>query len=1037
MSLLVTFLILGTSLAQAQDPASDEAALRSYLSANGLLNRGLYELAEDEYRRFLKEAPRHEKADTARYGLAVCLLRTGRLEAAARELDPLVERDAFEFHAEALAMRGQCALAASDYPRAAQLFHRVVERHAEHDLADDAAALEVEALFRAGEPAAAVKAAQRFAARWPKSAARERVEYFGAISAFTAGQYPAASAALRELLERFPAGEFAASATLLLAQAYQQSSEYEKSAESYERVLRDEKSPLRGDALLGFAAVRQAQQRWKDCAALAEQFLSTDPDTTRADDALAMLGRAGFEEGRIEAAEEAFARISARGAQGDAAAYWIAKCKLRREDHDGAARTLDEALNAFPESRWLAEMRYDRALARYRAGQYEPAVDALGEFLKLHAESPLAPAALQLRASASRALQRYAEARRDCATFATRFADDPAAPSVAFLAAEIEALDGQDAAAAEAYAQFERKYPQDALAATASARLGLLLYRLERFDDAAPRLEQAANADGAEAPAARLALADLAFRAGDWSRAESGFRAYLRDEKAGSAGDALLKLGLALQRQQRHEDALKVFERLLADHESGPHAAQARFERAQALLSLGQEDEAIRGFERVVADEKAERFAPYARRHLASIHLARREPQPARAQLEALLNSKADEELSVDARAMLVDVEFLAGQYERAVELADALAREHPTHDGAGRCAALRAISLARLDRFEPALAAMEKLSPQVRGALGEDLQRALTYEQAWCLRRLDRTPEAAPLFASIAGASGPLGKHAQVELAEIAAAAGDCAKAAEVLASVGDLEALPAALREKATYRAGVCQFQLEKFEPAAKILTGFCDSFPDSELLASAAYFAGEASFRAGRFDAAGRLFGRVVREFPKDPAAEASLLRLGEASAAMQQWAASEQAYVDYLERHRDAERWFQAQFGVGWARENLGRFDEAISAYRVVVDKHKGETAARAQFQIGECLYAKKEFEPAVRELLKVDILYAYPDWSAAALFEAGRCFEQMNKPAEARTQFQTIVDKYGQSRWAQPARQRLAAAPAAAPPGRSP
>ncbi len=72
---------------------------------------------------------------------------------------------------------------------------------------------------------------------------------------------------------------------------------------------------------------------------------------------------------------------------------------------------------------------------------------------------------------------------------------------------------------------------------------------------------------------------------------------------------------------------------------------------------------------------------------------------------------------------------------------------------------------------------------------------------------------------------------------------------------------------------------------------------------------------------------------------------------------------------------------------------------------------------------------------MRELLKVDILYAYPQWSAAALFEAGRCFEKLSQTAEARQQFKTVVDQYSDTRWAALASERLATVTAGLPPGR--
>ena len=62
---------------------------------------------------------------------------------------------------------------------------------------------------------------------------------------------------------------------------------------------------------------------------------------------------------------------------------------------------------------------------------------------------------------------------------------------------------------------------------------------------------------------------------------------------------------------------------------------------------------------------------------------------------------------------------------------------------------------------------------------------------------------------------------------------------------------------------------------------------------------------------------------------------------------------------------------------------------------------------------------------MRELLKVDILYAYPEWSAAALYEAGRCFVLMNDSVQARQQFTTVTEKFKDTQWAKLAGEQLA------------
>ena len=55
---------------------------------------------------------------------------------------------------------------------------------------------------------------------------------------------------------------------------------------------------------------------------------------------------------------------------------------------------------------------------------------------------------------------------------------------------------------------------------------------------------------------------------------------------------------------------------------------------------------------------------------------------------------------------------------------------------------------------------------------------------------------------------------------------------------------------------------------------------------------------------------------------------------------------------------------------------------------------------------------------------MDILYAYPEWSAAALYEAGRYFQEMGNPVDARTQYQQVRRDYGDTKWADLARRRL-------------
>ena len=57
---------------------------------------------------------------------------------------------------------------------------------------------------------------------------------------------------------------------------------------------------------------------------------------------------------------------------------------------------------------------------------------------------------------------------------------------------------------------------------------------------------------------------------------------------------------------------------------------------------------------------------------------------------------------------------------------------------------------------------------------------------------------------------------------------------------------------------------------------------------------------------------------------------------------------------------------------------------------------------------------------------MDIVYAYPQWSSVALYEAGKVFERMGKLDLAREQYNQCITKYKDADSASLAKERLKA-----------
>lgn len=109
-------------------------------------------------------------------------------------------------------------------------------------------------------------------------------------------------------------------------------------------------------------------------------------------------------------------------------------------------------------------------------------------------------------------------------------------------------------------------------------------------------------------------------------------------------------------------------------------------------------------------------------------------------------------------------------------------------------------------------------------------------------------------------------------------------------------------------------------------------------------------------------------------------------------------------------------------------NMGRLEEARSAFQAVLDARPGgELAAQAQLMRGETFFHEDRLHEALREFLRVNILYQAPRWQAAALLEAGKVYERLDQWADAAETYERLVSRFPKDRDAATVRDRREAA----------
>jgi tol-pal system protein YbgF len=107
---------------------------------------------------------------------------------------------------------------------------------------------------------------------------------------------------------------------------------------------------------------------------------------------------------------------------------------------------------------------------------------------------------------------------------------------------------------------------------------------------------------------------------------------------------------------------------------------------------------------------------------------------------------------------------------------------------------------------------------------------------------------------------------------------------------------------------------------------------------------------------------------------------------------------------------------------------GNYSLAIIGFRDFLRRSPAsDLGDNAQYWIGECFYAQRDYNPAVVEFLKVPADYPQGDKVAAALLKTGYSFLQLDDRASARRYLNQVVEQFPNSEEAVSARNKLRSA----------
>jgi TolA-binding protein len=1017
----------------AATPAA-ESATALYAAAAALHNRGLYDLAAEEWSRFLERHADDARADRVYLYRGVCHLQSGRPLEAARDLQRVLaefpqsdQREHATFYLGISLFRAAERGERGHLAEAERVLAEFSEQYPKSAHLPDAVFYLAESQYAAGAVEAALASYQRFLKHYARHDLTPDVLYGLGVAQAAAGQDSAATFA--NFLRTYPQHRLAAEVRLRLAESLADAGKLAEAEESFRRASETADFALADLALLRLAECLEQQGK---TSAAAERFAELPrrfSQSSHVRRAALGAGRCYLAAGALEPARLQLEPLLAEPLQQESvdATHLYLLSLLKEQRFAEAVALADRLLPGLAELSGVAQLKLDRAEALYaQPAMRREALDAYEAVAEDAGDGAVGVRALYAAALTAQQLGDHERAIALAERFAERYAGDPLRDDVEFVAAESLVQLGRYDAASQRYRALLTRSNQEQTRPTYKLRAAWACYLgghprqvLELLDSDASEFNEAndkaeslyllgqAHAELNEFAEAKSLLARSWQASPDWRRADETLLELARVERA------LNESGTAAEHLQ--EFARRFPESRLLD--------RATLALADLSFAQGDHARAENDYRRVVERWPQSEVAPRAELGLAWSQLKQKDAAGSETTATRLLDRDATQPAALQGRYVRALARYEQQQFPGAI--AD-LTEFIKTASDRGQISDARyALALCQLGAGDSngaisTLIALLQEDPEYSGA---DRAR---YELAWAYRSADQPGKAAEVFAALAELHPQSGLAAEAlyQVGQYAYDQGHMSEAATALRACAQRSGITP-LGEKSLHRLGWTLYRQEQLDEAARIFADQIRQWPQGELLADARFMQGEILFKQGRLAEALERLAAVDR--PSDPEFRAlALLHAGQAAAQLKDFSQASELLRRGSDELPDSRYLPEMLYERGWAAQQLGQIDEALRLYEQVTTATTRAIAARARFMIGEIHFERADHKEAVRNFFKVAYGYDAPEWQAAAQFESGRCFEVLGKKDQAMMSYQEVVSKFPHSEQAPLASERLAA-----------
>ena len=1007
---------------------SSDAALNSYADAVSFHNNGAYDVAIEEWEKFLTAFEDDPLAPKAQYYLAICNLQLKEYTQAESAFQATIRKyPPFELTEDAFLNLGWCQFTRGaqdpDHLQAAVgTFNEMLQAFPKEKgkRSDQALYYLGDALYAQGKRIAAIRAYDRLVKNHENSSLRADAIYALGVTQQELQDYPAAGIVFDLFLQEFVDQELATEvamrkaetvlqAGIVAAEAGQQEEAqnfYKNAEESFALVAQVEGFALADHAIFRQAYAVAKQEDFNRAGTLFAKVARDYPVSSHAAEARISAARNYFQAEDFQQSLTWFQKtLDAEGVDMAEAAHWICRIHLRHGEAEKAVQLADKILPDAKASSYFVALQVDQADAVFEIKDRRSEAEALyAKIVADHPQHALAPQALYNAAFTALELKNYEAGINYCETFVAQYEENVLNADVKYLAAECH-LSLQNYTQAKVFLnELIQNYAGHDEIDSWRVRNGFCSYLQKNYretiESLLPHVDKLRDAE--TIAEAKFYLGASRFYLEEYADAiETLTASHAVDPTWRKADEALLFLSRAQRRSNAFDDARATVQSLIDNYTKSSLLDRAWYRLGEYHYAADDFEPAVLAYDKVLGSFEASAFAAYAHFGKGWAHLKLNAFEPAKAVFSTIIADFPDHSLVPEAKYARAICKRQLGEFSGAVEDVTAYLETELKMSDKSNALYERGLAEVGLKDFDAAVTTFTTLLRDHAQYASAD---RVLYELGWAYKAQEKERKAADQFAALAASyrDSSLAAEAFFHVGEFHYKAKEFTEAA--LAYRSSKERAQGETAEKAVYKYGWSQFRLQKFDEALVAFTEQLAEFETGDLAADGAFMKAQCLFKLTQYEEAYAAF-QVADEaiqLAKDVSTQIkvlTLLRGAQSASQLEKWDEScillNRILGEYAESVHAAEAFYER----GYAHQKLDKVNEALEDYEVAATTSRGETGARARFMIGQIHFSNKAYNDAVKSFQRVMFGFGGENadaevkpWQARSGFEAARCAE---------------------------------------------